>query len=95
MYLRMLKLQSDAAWMVLDASSVMAQRLGDLTDMSPAATGERVRMVTEKQTAFVAAGFDASTKLMHGAHPVVVMEAALRPIRKATRANRRRLAGRS
>lgn len=86
-----LSLQS--AWMRLfwDAQLVIALRLARITALSPVAQREMLRMSLEKGPAFWAAGVSAQTALLAGKPPATVARAALRPVARKARANRRRL----
>ncbi|MEM9798279.1 MAG: antifreeze protein [Pseudomonadota bacterium] len=82
------------AHMLAEAQTVIGLRLLGLTGILPAASGENMRMVTEKQTAFTQAGLAAAGAMMAGATPAQAYGAALVPIGRATRANSRRLSRR-
>lgn len=86
-----MRLGFDAARMMMEAQTVMGLRLMGMAGLMPAASGENLRMVTEKQAAFAEAGIEMTRAVMRGAGPASAMEAALRPIGRTTRANSRRL----
>ncbi|KIT16136.1 hypothetical protein [Jannaschia aquimarina] len=88
------KLNIATAQMLSEAQTVIGLRLLGMAGVLPAASGENARMVTEKQVAFAKSGAAATKAMMTGSSPVGVMEAALVPISRTTRANSRRLSRR-
>ncbi|MFO6463635.1 antifreeze protein [Jannaschia sp. KMU-145] len=87
----LIKLQMRTAHMLAEAQTVIGMRMLGMAGVLPATKGENLRMVTEKQTAFVDAGRAATMAMIAGATPVAVYSAALAPIGRTTRANSRRL----
>jgi hypothetical protein len=85
------RLQMKTAQMLVEAQTVIALRLMGAAGVLPAAKGENLRMVTEKQEAFATAWMDAATAVMTGKGSQAVYASALAPIGMATRANSRRL----
>ena len=86
-----MRLNLATAHMLSEAQTVVGLRMMGMAGLRPAAAGETVRMVTEKQAAFAEAGLAMTKALMRGAGPVAAMEAGLKPIGRTTRANSRRL----
>ncbi|MGP3697395.1 antifreeze protein [Rhodobacter sp. NSM] len=77
--------------MVSEAQTVMALRtLGMMGVLTPHPL-ENQRMVTEKGLAFAQAAQAATSAAMQGKRPDEVAAAALKPIRRRTRANAARL----
>ena len=89
--LELLRLQTRTARMLIEAQTVIGMRVLGMTGILPAAEGESLRMVTEKQTAFATAAIAATTALMSGKTPMQAYGLALTPIGRATRANSKRL----
>ena len=91
MMMDMMRLQLATARMLTEAQTVIGLRMLGMAGVLPASGGENLRMVTEKQKAFSEAGIAATRAVMRGGTPVAAMEAALKPIGRATSANARRL----
>ncbi len=80
-----------AATMMTQASSVMAIRLGAMSGMIPAQSGENQRMIDEKSAA-LAKSLDAGTAaMMDGKAPIEIMDAVLNPISTKVNDNHERL----
>lgn len=79
------------AQMLVEAQTTVALRLLGMAGLWPVSRSEGVRMLREKPGAFVEAAGAATLAAMTGKRPDQVMAAALKPIRKKTRANSRRL----
>ncbi len=77
--------------MMLEAQIVIAIRLMGMAGVLPAASGENARMVSEKTSAIQEAGFAASRAMLAGAAMPAIALAAMKPVRRRTRANVRRL----
>jgi len=77
--------------MGLDAQGVIAMRLARISAGGPKADAESRRMVTEKIAAAATAQVAAATALATGKGVDAAASAALAPIKRAVRANHRRL----
>ncbi|GGL69331.1 hypothetical protein [Wenxinia marina] len=79
--------------MIAEAQGVIAMRIWGLAGMWPVVADESRRMVTEKGPAFAEAAAAATAAAMALQTGPQVAMATLKPIRKLTRANHRRLSG--
>jgi hypothetical protein len=86
-----LKLWTDAWRVGLDAQQVIAMRLVRISAGGAAADAECRRMVSEKVSAAVAAQAAAAAALVGGKGAEITATAALAPVKRAVRANHRRL----
>lgn len=77
--------------LMLEAQTVMALRLMAMSGMIPARPGETTRMVAEKGPAMGRAFADATEAMMRGKNPDEIMIAAMAPIGRKVRSNRKRL----
>ena len=77
--------------MLLEAQMVITYRLLGLAGLWAVGKGENSRMVAEKGPAFFEASVAAGRAAACGARPDEVLGAWVRPIRRATRQNARRL----
>ncbi|APX89979.1 hypothetical protein BV394_09830 [Brevirhabdus pacifica] len=77
--------------LAIEAQLVIAWRLMGMAGMIPAAAGENQRMLSEKPEAFAEAAFAAGSALMRGRRADQVLAVWIRPLRKRTGANARRL----
>lgn len=81
-----------AFWtMMAEAQMVMALRLAAMGGFLPARPGEDSRMVLEKGPAFARSAMAAGAAIARGAAPEAVLEAAVKPLGRRTRANVNRL----
>lgn len=80
--------------LLIETQFVMAYRTMGMVGLWTASPGENRRMVSEKAPAFAEAAEAASRAVMLGHRPDEVMGAWIRPLRRKTRSNARRL-GRS
>jgi hypothetical protein len=80
--------------MTLEAQSVIAMRLWGMAGLWSVTPKENSRMVSEKAAAFTRSGTAVARALMGGQSVDRAMAAGVRPIRRTTRANSRRLARR-
>mgnify|MGYP003542184527 FL=1 len=80
--------------MMAEAQSVIAMRTMGMAGLWNVTPGENGRMVAEKGAAMREAGFAAAGGMMRGASPAKVTLAALKPVKRRTGANARRLATR-
>lgn len=71
---------------------VIGMRMLGMAGMWRVNPAENSRMVEEKVAAMTDGAMAASRAMLRGAKPVAVADAALRPVRKTTAANVRRLA---
>lgn len=92
---QMMQLGLRSSVMLAEAQAVMAMRLFGMFGLWPVAPQENSRMVTEKIAAMHESQAAAFRAVMKGASAAGVAEAALRPVRRRTRANAGRLAKRS
>lgn len=86
-----LEAQTRVVFMLAEAQAVIAYRCLGLVGLWPQSPGERQRMVKEKAPAFAASMAAATRSLMAGQSPDKIIDAAVRPIRRKTRANASRL----
>lgn len=84
-----LSLQTGA--MLAEAQTVVALRLWGMVGLWPTRPVETSLMLAEKWPAFVQSAGAAGAAAMKGHGPHRIAEEALRPIRRKTRANSRRL----
>ena len=77
--------------MLVETQLVVAYRLMGMAGLWAVAAGENERMVSEKAPAFAEAAWAASHAAMVGKRPDEVMGAWVRPLRRRTRINARRL----
>ena len=77
--------------MVAEANAVIAMRTMGMAGIWSVTPQENRRMLTEKVTALTKAGSDAAVAAASGAGPDVVIAAAIKPVRRATSANAKRL----
>ena len=80
------------AQMMAEAQTVMALRLMGMAGVWATAPTEGVRMVFEKPDAFIRSASSATEAALAGKRPDQIAEAAIKPLRRKTRANARRLA---
>jgi hypothetical protein len=80
--------------MLAEAQAVIAMRMMGMAGMWSVAPTETTRMISEKGAAYSSAMKAAGRAAMSGKRPDEIAEAALRPIRRKTRSNSRRLARR-
>jgi len=75
----------------LESQTVIGIRTAAMMGLLPQAAGENARMVTEKQDAAAESVRQAIRAAGRGASADQILSAALRPYRRRTRANARRL----
>ncbi len=80
--------------MMTEAQAVVAMRLWGMAGLWRVDPGENRRMVAEKPGAFLASGLAAARATAAGKRPDQIAAAAVRPLRRKTGANSRRLAQR-
>ena len=78
-------------WLCAEASTVMTMRMMGMAGLWSVTKSENDRMVSEKSSAFLDSATAASIATMSGKRPDEVMNAAVKPLRRKTRANARRL----
>jgi hypothetical protein len=79
-------------WMLMaEAQAVIAMRMWGMAGLWNVTPSENSRMVSEKATALPQSALAASQAAMAGKRPDEVMTAAIRPLRRKTGANARRL----
>ncbi len=81
-------------WLAAEAQTVIALRLWGMAGLWPVSPSETTRMVAEKWPAFAQSAGAAGAAMMKGHGPDRIAAAALRPLRRRTRANSRRLSRR-
>ena len=89
--LHLIRLQMQTARMMIEAQTVIGLRVMGMAGLMPAAKGENLRMVTEKQIAFADAWMAGTQAMLSGASPGQAYSRALRPIGRKTSANSKRL----
>ena len=77
--------------MAMEAGAVIWMRMLGMGGLWAVPRTENARMVAEKQLAFAAAGQKAFAAMATGKPADAVLMAAARPLRRKTRANRKRL----
>lgn len=77
--------------MMAEAQVVIGLRVLGMMGAIPAARGEKRRMVTEKAAALKEAGRGVTRAMLSGAPGHDIAVAAMKPLRRRTRANVRRL----
>lgn len=80
--------------MLLEAQAVIAMRTMGMAGLWNVTPGENARMVAEKAHALRESGLATAQAVMRGHAPAAVAMAALKPVKKRTGANVRRLARR-
>jgi len=83
------------ARMMVEAQTVIGLRMMGMAGAMPAAQGESMRMITEKQAAFASAWMAGAQAMLSGASPGQVYGRALAPVGRKTRANSERLTRRA
>ena len=82
------------ATLMVEAQVVITYRIMGMAGIWAVSETEKRRMVTEKAPAFLESGFAATFAMMRAQSPVDVIDAALDPLTRKTRSNRKRLAKR-
>lgn len=77
--------------MLAEAGMIVSMRMFGLAGMWRVPPAENMRMVSEKVDAAMQGAAAASRATARGATPAAIAEAALKPMRKRTAANRKRL----
>ncbi|MFV0359500.1 antifreeze protein [Tropicimonas sp.] len=83
----------EAGMLGVEASLVIAYRVYGAFGFNPLTSEELVRMIAEKPPAFAASAVAAGIAAACGLRPDQVLAAAIRPLRKETNRNLRRLGG--
>lgn len=81
----------EATRLAFEAQAVVAMRLWGMAGVWSIRPTEPIRMFTEKPAVFVEAAAVASQAMITGRRPDQVARAAMRPLRRKTKANVRRL----
>jgi hypothetical protein len=89
-----IRLQVRFGLMLAEAQMVIGMRMLGMAGMWRVTPSEGARMVSEKLAAAQAATFAATRAAMQGKSPAVIADHALKPIRRRTKANAKRLAKR-
>lgn len=84
-------LQTNAASLMLETQTVMALRILGMTGALPSQRDENLVMVTEKMPAMIRSFNEGNKAMMQGKAPDEVMNAAMAPLARKVRANRKRL----
>ncbi|MFW8595516.1 antifreeze protein [Cribrihabitans neustonicus] len=90
----MLKFQTQATLMAMEASAVIWMRVMGWAGVWSVLPSENSRMVTEKQKAFQQAGTKLVLGAMQGQEAAKTLSQAIKPIRRTTKSNVGRLAKR-
>ncbi len=90
----MMRLSLRTGFMLVEAQMVIGMRMMGMMGMWRVTPGENARMVSEKVSALQASGLAASRAALAGKSAAVVADHALKPIRRRTSANVKRLARR-
>jgi len=78
-------------FVMAEAQSVIAMRMMGMAGVWSVPKTENARMLSEKVHAFIKGSTDAGLAAASGKSPDAVTAAAIKPIRRATRSNHRRL----
>jgi hypothetical protein len=89
--LSILTLQSQFAALMLETQTVMALRIMGMSGAIPSRRGENSRMVAEKGPAMLKSMAAGTKAAMAGKQPDEIMTAAMAPLSRKVRANRKRL----
>ena len=92
---RAMRLAVKAQTMLVEAQTVMTLRTLGMFGLWPMGAQETSRMFTEKLEAMQEAQVAVMRAAMKGADPTAMAEAALRPVRRRTKANAERLTRRA
>ena len=87
----LMKPSVEAGMMLAEAQMVIAMRMFGMAGLVPMSPREPTRMVQEKAEAMMQASKAASRAMMSGGGAASVAMAALKPVRRRTRANVKRL----
>jgi hypothetical protein len=77
--------------LMVDTQTVMALRIMGMSGAIPARHGENDRMIQEKGPAMAKAYAAATEAMLAGGRPDQIMSAAMEPVSKRVRSNRKRL----
>ena len=89
-----IRLQVKFGFMLAEAQMVIGMRLLGIAGMWRVTPDESTRMVSEKLSAAQESALAATRAVLTGKPPAVIADLALKPIRRRTSANTRRLARR-
>lgn len=81
--------------LAFEAQAVIGMRLLGMTGGWPVGKGENRKMLAEKPPAFAKAAVAAARKAASGGRPDQILTAAVKPLTRTARANRKRLAGKA
>jgi hypothetical protein len=81
--------------LAFEAQAVVGMRLLGMGGVWPVGKGENRKMLSEKPPAFSKAATAAARKAASGGRPDQVLLAAVKPLTRTARANRKRLAART
>jgi hypothetical protein len=90
--LQMMTLSIRTATMLAEAQMVIGMRMLGMAGMWRVTPSENARMVHEKMEAVQQSAISATRAAMQGKSPAVIADHALKPIRRRTSANAKRLA---
>lgn len=82
---------SEMTRVMMESQMVIAMRLWGMAGGWPMTSSEQTRMVTEKMAAAQASGIAVAKAVVAGAAPDKIAMAALKPVRRRTTANVKRL----
>lgn len=91
---QMINLSLKTGMMLMEAQMVIGMRMMGMAGLWRVLPTENARMSSEKVSAMGQSALAASTALMAGKSPVLIAEAALKPVARATKSNVKRLARR-
>ncbi|MBQ0804163.1 antifreeze protein [Sulfitobacter sp. HGT1] len=89
--LKLLALNAQFTSLMIDTQAVMTLRMLGMAGALPHASGENSRMFKEKGPAMARAYKAATHAALSGGSPDQIMTAAMAPVSKRVRANRKRL----
>lgn len=87
----LLALQFKLGTLLIETQSVMALRMMAMGGLIPSRPGENMRMVSEKGPAWAKSFMAASEAMMSGGRPDQIAHAAIDPVSRRVRSNRKRL----
>lgn len=91
---QMIDLSMKTGMMLVEAQMVIGMRMMGMAGFWRVLPSENARMSSEKVSAVSASAFATSRAIMSGKSPVLIAEAALRPVARTTKSNVKRLARR-
>jgi hypothetical protein len=88
---QMIQLSLKTGMMLMEAQMVIGMRMMGMAGMWRVTPSENSRMVSEKLEAVQQSAMSATRAALQGKSPAVIVDHALKPIRRRTKANAKRL----